>query len=126
MPYDAPPSYGLNSKLVKQQGKLKELTWKEDGLYGEAIRQIVFWLEKAQSVAENEQQKKVIGLLIRYYRTGDLRLFDEYSIEWLHELQGGVDFINGFIEVYGDPLGLKGSWEGLVEYRDEEGTKRTH
>lgn len=122
---DAPPSYGLNSKLVKQQGKLKELTWKEDGLYGEAIRQIVFWLEKAQSVAENEQQKKVIGLLIRYYRTGDLRLFDEYSIEWLHELQGGVDFINGFIEVYGDPLGLKGSWEGLVEYRDEEGTKRT-
>ena len=122
---DTPPSYGLNSKLVKQQGKLKELTWKEGGLYGEAIRQIVFWLEKAQSVAENEQQKKVIGLLIRYYRTGDLRLFDEYSIEWLRELQGGVDFINGFIEVYGDPLGLKGSWEGLVEYRDEEGTKRT-
>ena len=122
---DTPPSYGLNSKLVKQQGKLNELTWKEDGLYGEAIRQIVFWLEKAQSVAENEQQKKVIDLLIRYYRTGDLRLFDEYSIEWLRELQGGVDFINGFIEVYGDPLGLKGSWEGLVEYRDEEGTKRT-
>jgi len=122
---DTPPSYGLNSKLVKEQGKLTELTWKEDGLYGEAIRQIVYWLEKAQSVAENEQQKKVIGLLMRYYRTGDLRLFDEYSIEWLRELQGGVDFINGFIEVYGDPLGLKGSWEGLVEYRDEEGTKRT-
>ena len=122
---ETPPSYGLNSKLVKEQGKLTELTWKEDGLYGEAIRQIVYWLEKAQSVAENEQQKKVIGLLIRYYRTGDLRLFDEYSIEWLRELQGGVDFINGFIEVYGDPLGLKGSWEGLVEYRDEEGTKRT-
>lgn len=122
---ETPPSYGLNSKLVKQQGKLTEFTWKEDGLYGEAIRQIVFWLEKAQSVAENEQQKKVIGLLIRYYRTGDLRLFDEYSIEWLRESQGGVDFINGFIEVYGDPLGLKGSWEGLVEYRDEEGTKRT-
>ena len=122
---DTPPSFGLNSKLVKDDNGLRELVWKEDGLYGEAIRHIIYWLEKAQVVAENDQQKKVIGLLIEYYRTGDLRLFDDYSIEWLQELQGSVDFINGFIEVYGDPLGLKGSWEGLVEYRDEEGTKRT-
>ena len=122
---DCPLSFGLNSKLVKTDGALKELTWKADGLYGAAIRQIVYWLEKAQDVAENDQQKKVISLLAQYYRTGDLRLFDQYSIEWLKELDGDIDFINGFIEVYGDPLGLKASWEGLVEYKDKIGTRRT-
>lgn len=122
---DCPPSFGLNSKLVKADGALKELTWKTGGLYGAAIRQIVYWLEKAQDVAENDQQKKVISLLTQYYRTGDLRLFDQYSIEWLKELDGDIDFINGFIEVYGDPLGLKASWEGLVEYKDKIGTRRT-
>lgn len=120
-----PISYGLNSTLVKVEGIIKELTWKEDGLYGSAIRHILYWLGKAADVAENEQQKKVISLLCDYYRTGDLRLFDQYSIEWLKELDGKIDFINGFIEVYGDPLGMKGSWEGLVEYKDIEATKRT-
>ena len=94
-------------------------------MYGKAIERIVYWLRKAADVAENDQQKKVIQLLINYYETGDLRVFDEYSIEWLEELDGHIDFINGFIEVYGDPLGLKGSWEGLVEYKDLEATKRT-
>ena len=122
---DAPPSYGLNSKLVKENGRLVEHPWTASGLYGPAIRQIVFWLQKAREVAENDQQRKVIDLLVKYYETGDLRLFDEYSIEWLKELSGQVDFINGFIEVYGDPLGLKASWEGLVEYKDQEATKRT-
>ena len=122
---DCQPSYGLNSKLVKEQGVLTEKTWKIGGMYHEAIERIVFWLRKASDVAENEQQKKVIALLIKYYETGDLRVFDEYSIEWLKELDGQIDFINGFIEVYGDPLGLKGSWEGLVEYKDLEATKRT-
>ena len=94
-------------------------------MYGKAIERIVYWLRKAADVAENDQQKIVIQLLINYYETGDLRAFDEYSIEWLKELDGHIDFINGFIEVYGDPLGLKGSWEGLVEYKDLEATKRT-
>jgi dipeptidyl-peptidase-3 len=120
-----PISYGLNSTLVKEEGIIKELKWKEDGLYGSAIQHILYWLDKAADVAENEQQKKVISLLCDYYRTGDLRLFDQYSIEWLKELDGKIDFINGFIEVYGDPLGMKGSWEGLVEYKDIEATKRT-
>ena len=122
---DYPPSYGLNSKLVKEGGVLSEKVWKKDGMYGKAIERIVFWLRKAIDVAENDQQKRVIELLIKYYETGDLRIFDEYSIEWLKELDGHIDFINGFIEVYGDPLGLKGSWEGLVEYKDLEATKRT-
>ena len=120
-----PISYGLNTTLVKQDGVIKEITWKEDGLYGEAIRHIIYWLNKAIDVAENDQQKKVIQLLCDYYRTGDLRLFDQYSIEGLKELDGMIDFINGFIEVYGDPLGMKGSWEGLVEYKDIQATKRT-
>ena len=121
-----PPSYGLNTTLVKQQdGTLEELVWKADGLYGNAIRHIVYWLRKAMEEAENEQQKRVIELLIKYYNTGDLCVFDEYSIEWLGCLDTKVDFINGFIEVYGDPLGLKASWEGLVEYIDEEATHRT-
>ena len=120
-----PVSYGLNSKLTKQNGKLTELVYKANGMYGNKIRQIIHWLAKASQYAENEQQKKVIAILIKYYQTGDLKYFDEYSIEWLKEQEGQVDFINGFIEVYGDPLGLKGSWEGIVEYKDAEATKRT-
>ena len=119
------PSFGLNSTLVKANGQVKEQVWKADGLYANAIRHIIYWLRKAATVAENEQQRHVIELLIGYYETGDLRIFDEYSIAWLQCLDGKVDFINGFIEVYGDPLGLKGSWEGLVEYIDEEATHRT-
>lgn len=120
-----PVSYGLNSKLTKQNGKLTEQVYKANGMYGNKIRQIIHWLTKASQYAENEQQKKVIAILIKYYQTGDLKYFDEYSIEWLKEQEGQVDFINGFIEVYGDPLGLKGSWEGIVEYKDAEATKRT-
>lgn len=120
-----PVSYGLNSKLTKQNGKLTEFVYKANGMYGNKIRQIIHWLTKASQYAENEQQKKVIAILIKYYQTGDLKYFDEYSIEWLKEQDGQVDFINGFIEVYGDPLGLKGSWEGIVEYKDAEATNRT-
>lgn len=119
------PSYGLNSKLVKAGGSIKELVWYENGMYGKAIRHIIYWLKKAAEVAENEQQKNVINKLITFYQTGDLRMFDEYSIQWVSSLGGRVDFVNGFIEVYGDPLGLKGSWEGIVEYTDLEATKRT-
>jgi dipeptidyl-peptidase-3 len=119
------PSWGLNSKLVKRNGKVFEEKWTADGLYGKAIKQIVSWLTKATEVCENAQQEKIINLLIKYYQTGDLHLFDEYSIEWLKEQDGLVDFINGFIEVYGDPLGIKGSWEGLVEYKDLDATRRT-
>ena len=116
----------LNSTLVKTaNGRLEEHVWHADGLYANAIRHIVYWLRKAATVTENEGQRHVIELLISYYETGDLQLFDEYSIAWLQCLDGKVDFINGFIEVYGDPLGLKGSWEGLVEYVDEEATRRT-
>ena len=122
---DEQPSWGLNSKLVRCDGRLEEELYRMGGLYGAAIKQIVYWLKKAAEVAENDQQRKVIGLLVDYYETGDLRLFDQYSIEWLKEQEGMVDFINGFIEVYGDPLGLKGSWEGLVEYKDMEATRRT-
>lgn len=120
-----PVSYGLNTKLVKQDGEIKELVCKADSLYGDKICNIIHWLSKAAEYTENDQQKKVISKLIKYYKTGDLRTFDEYSIEWLKEQDGMVDFINGFIEVYGDPLGLKGSWEGIVEYKNLEATKRT-
>ena len=122
---DNSPSWGLNTKLVKGDNGLEEKVWKENGEYGEAIRHIIYWLDKAKSVAENQQQQRVIDLLIKYYRTGDLHLFDEYSIKWLKEQAGNVDFINGFIEVYGDPLGIKASWEGIVEYKDLEATRRT-
>ena len=118
------PSYGLNSKLVKRDGKLLEYKWIESGMYGPAIKQIIYWLEKARSAAENEQQKAIISILIDYYRTGDLRTFDRFSIEWLKETDGLIDFINGFIEVYGDPLGLKASWEGFVSYKDKDATRR--
>jgi len=120
-----PASYGLNSTLVKENGELKEQVWSADGKYANAIRHIIYWLEKAKGVAENEQQKKVISILITYYKTGDLKAFNQYCIDWLKEHDSSIDFINGFIEVYGDPLGLKGSWEGLVEYIDEESTQRT-
>lgn len=119
------PSYGLNSKLTKRNGELVELKWTEDGLYGAAIKEIVSWLLRAQKYAENEEQKHLIDLLVKYYRTGDLKDFDRYSITWVQQHEGMIDFINGFIEVYGDPLGLKGTWEGIVEYKDLEATKRT-
>ena len=121
----SPASYGLNSTLVKENGVIREEVWKTDGRYGNAIRSIVYWLEKALTVAENDRQRKVIALLIKYYQTGDLQVFNEYCIEWVSEHEGRVDFVNGFIEVYGDPLGMKGSWEGIVEYKDMEATKRT-
>ena len=115
----------LNSRLVKRGGNIEEEVWHVGGRYGDTIAHIVYWLRKAQEVCENEQQRKVIGLLISYYETGDPRTFDDYCIAWVDELDGQIDFINGFIEVYGDPLALKGSWEGLVEYKDMEATKRT-
>ena len=119
------PSFGLNSRLVKRNGKLTEEVYSADALYANAIRHIIHWLEKAREFAENDKQRDVISTLVEYYRTGDLRTFDEYSIKWVECLEGRVDFINGFIEVYGDPLGLKASWEGIVEYTDLEATKRT-
>lgn len=123
---DSSPSFGLNTTLRRDDnGHLIEDVWKVGGLYANAISHIVFWLEKAVQEAENDQQRKVIELLIDYYRTGRLETFDQYSIEWLQSTDTKIDFINGFIEVYGDPLGLKGSWEGLVEYIDEEATERT-
>jgi dipeptidyl-peptidase-3 len=122
---DTPPSFGLNSTLVKENGEVKELVWSANGRYANAIRHIVYWLRKAAEVAENEQQRKAIDLLISYYESGNLQTFNEYCIEWLKEHDSAIDFINGFIEVYGDPLGLKGSWEGLVEYIDETATQRT-
>lgn len=123
---DTPISYGLNSTLRKMSdGSLKEDVWYENGLYGSAIKHIVYWLGKAVGVAENERQVEIINMLIEYYRTGDLHIFDQYSIEWLKEHEERVDFINGFIEVYGDPLGLKASWEGIVHYKDLVATRRT-
>jgi dipeptidyl-peptidase III len=119
-----PVSFGLNSTLVKEGGRLVEKVWKLNGKYGKAIEQIVFWLNKAVGYAENEIQKKYIGYLTEYYTTGDLSKFDQYSIAWALEQAGNVDFVNGFIEVYGDPLGIKGSWESIVNYKDQEATKR--
>ena len=124
-PTDTPPSFGLNSTLVKEDGEVREVVWSANGRYANAIRHIVYWLRKAAGVAENEQQRKVIELLISYYESGNLQTFNQYCIEWLQEHDSAIDFINGFIEVYGDPLGLKGSWEGLVEYIDESATQRT-
>ncbi len=122
---DEKPSFGLNSTLVKQDGEIKEEVWSLSGKYGRYIEQIVYWLRKAAEVAENDRQKKYIELLIEYYTTGDLAVFDRYSIAWLNEKEARVDFVNGFIEVYGDPLGIKGSWEGIVEYKDLKATERT-
>ena len=120
-----PISYGLNSKLVKEDGKIVELTWKADGLYGPAIETIIEHLEKAANVAENDLQRKYIAELIDYYRTGDLRMWDQYNITWVGDTQSDVDFVNGFIEDYDDPLGRKASWEGIVNFRDREASKRT-
>jgi dipeptidyl-peptidase-3 len=117
-------SYGLNSTLVNENGILIEKIWKLNGKYGKAIEKIIFWLGKAIEYAENDLQKKYIETLIQYYTTGDLALFDQYSIDWVKELDGDIDFINGFIEVYGDSLGIKGSWECIVNYKDKEATKR--
>ncbi len=118
-------SHGLNSKLFKQGGVLKEGVWKVGGMYSACIEKIVYWLEKSMVYAYSEQQKKIIELLIEYYHTGDLKIFDDYSIEWVKELDSPIDFINGFIEVYGDPLAYKGSWESVVQIKDEEATART-
>ena len=119
------PSFGLNSTLEKQNGEIKEIVWSLSGKYGRYIEKIVYWLRKSAEVTENEQQRKYIELLIEYYTTGDLAAFDRYSIAWLKEKEARVDFVNGFIEVYGDPLGIKGSWEGIVEYKDLKATERT-
>ncbi len=120
-----PVSFGLNSRLVKDETGIHEEVWSANGGYANAIRHIVYWLDKARGVAENEKQAIVIERLIDYYRTGDLRVFNDYCIEWVGEHEGRIDFVNGFIEVYGDPLGLKGSWEGIVQYKDMEATRRT-
>lgn len=120
-----PISYGLNSKLVKENGKLVEKTYKVGGLYSASIARIVYWLEKAATVAENEKQKGVIETLIAYYKTGDLKTYDAYSIKWVEDLASQVDFVNGFTETYGDPLGMKASWEALVNFKNIEATKRT-
>jgi dipeptidyl-peptidase-3 len=119
-----PVSYGLNSRVVKKDGKVVEEVASAGGLYGPAIEKIVFWLEKAAGVAENEQQRKVINKLVEYYQTGNLESFDEYNILWVNDLASMVDFVNGFIEVYSDPLGMKGSWEALVNFKDLKATKR--
>lgn len=122
---ETPVSYGLNSRLVKKEGRVYEQTWKVGGLYTQALEKIVFWLRKAEAVAENEAQKVVIGKLIDYYETGDLKTFDEYAILWVKDHESRVDFINGFTETYGDPLGMKASWEAIVNFKDMEATRRT-
>lgn len=121
----APVSYGLNSRLVRKDGKIKEDTYKIGGLYGKAIEKIVEELELASGFAENEMQKECIDLLISYYRTGDLRTWDEYNIAWVRDTLSEIDFVNGFVETYNDPLGMKGTWESIVNIRDAEASKRT-
>ncbi|MFA9391959.1 MAG: dihydrofolate reductase [Prolixibacteraceae bacterium] len=126
IPGDSEPvSYGLNSRVEKENGKLVEHVWKIGGEYSAAIEKIVFWLEKAETVAENDQQQQVISFLIDFYKTGDLKTFDEYSIAWLADQNSRIDFVNGFIETYGDPLGYKASWESIVNFKNIEATKRT-
>lgn len=120
-----PVSYGLNSKVVKIDGKVQELKWKVGGMYSDEIIRIVGWLHKAVEVAENDIQKKVIGSLIDYYETGDLATYDKYSILWLQDVNSQVDFVNGFTETYTDPLGMKATWESIVNFKDVEATKRT-
>lgn len=122
---DRPVMFGMNSRLVKEDGKVKEKVWKSGGLYGQAIDRIVCWLDKAAAVAESEEQKAVIEKLIQFYKDGDLKTFDEYSILWVNELDSRIDFVNGFIESYGDPLGMKASWESIVNFKDLGATKRT-
>lgn len=120
-----PIMYGMNSRLVKENGKVQEKVWKVGGLYTEAIEKIVGWLEKAKTVAENDQQKAVIEKLIQFYHDGDLKTFDAYAIEWVKDLDSRIDFVNCFTESYGDPLGMKASWESIVNFKDMEATKRT-
>lgn len=120
-----PVSYGLNSRLVKENGQLTEKIWKVGGLYSPAIERIVGWLEKAEAVAENDKQKEVVAKLISFYRSGDLKAFDDYAIAWVHDLGSRIDFVNGFTEVYGDALGIKASWESNVNFKNTEATKRT-
>lgn len=120
-----PVMYGMNSRLVKKNGVVQEEVWKIGGMYGEALQKIVSWLDKAAEVAENDRQREVIRLLTEFYRTGDLKTFDAYSIVWLKDTDSQVDFVNGFIESYGDPLGIKASWESIVNFKDLEATRRT-
>ena len=120
-----PIMFGMNSRLVKENGKIQEKTWKVGGLYTEAIEHIVYWLDKAKAVAENDQQKAVIEKLIQFYNDGDLKTFDAYAIEWVKDLNSRIDFVNCFTESYGDPLGMKASWESIVNFKDMEATKRT-
>ena len=120
-----PVMFGMNSRLVKENGKIQEKTWKVGGLYTEAIERIVYWLDKAKAVAENNQQKAVIEKLIQFYNDGDLKTFDAYAIEWVKDLDSRIDFVNCFTESYGDPLGMKASWESIVNFKDMEATKRT-
>lgn len=122
---ETPVSYGLNSRLVKEEGRVYEKIWKVGGLYTEALEKIVFWLRKAEAVAENDAQKAVIGKLIEYYETGNLKTFDEYAILWVKDRESHIDFVNGFTETYGDPLGMKASWEAIVNFKDVEATRRT-
>ena len=122
---ETPVSYGLNSRLVKENGKIQEKVWKVGGLYTQAIEKIVYWLKKAEGVAEDEAQRAAIGKLIEFYETGDLKTFDEYAILWVKDLNSRIDFVNGFTESYGDPLGMKASWESLVNFKDLEATHRT-
>lgn len=123
--YETPISYGLNSKLVKRDGKIGEEVYKVGGLYSAAIEKIIYWLEKAEEVAETPEQLEVIKKLIEFYQTGDLKTFDDYTIAWVKDLNSQVDFVNGFTETYTDPLGMKGSWEALVNFKDMQATKRT-
>ena len=120
-----PVMFGMNSRLVKENGKIQEKVWKSGGLYGQAIDKIIYWLEKAEGVAENENQKAVISKMIQFYKDGDLKTFDEYAILWVKDLDSRVDYVNGFTESYGDPLGMKASWESIVNFKDMEATKRT-
>jgi len=120
-----PVSWGLNSKLVKTDGKVMEVTYKSGGLYGTTIDRIIFWLEKARDAALSETQKKELELLIAYYRTGDLKTWDDYNVLWAGNTDLSVDYINGFIETYGDPMGMKATWEAVVDYKDMEASKRT-
>ncbi len=122
---ETPVSYGLNSRLVKEDGKIQEKVWKVGGLYGQALEKIVYWLKKAEGVAETPEQKAVIAKLMEFYETGDLKTFDEYAILWVKDLNSRIDFVNGFTESYGDPLGMKASWESLVNFKDLEATQRT-
>ena len=120
-----PVMYGMNSRLVKKDGRVYEQVWKVGGMYSAAIEKIIVWLEKAEAVAENDAQREVIRLLVEFYRTGDLKVFDAYSIAWLKDTGSLIDFVNGFIESYGDPLGMKASWESIVNFKDMEATHRT-